>query len=95
MLKPAIHYRDRPEPFNRLLGPRLVVEVTDSKHPKQPAEVLSLTQWDRFLRKAHEWSPDGDGMFHLGRLRFTKGEVDAFVDRVDAGEFYRHLVAAT
>jgi hypothetical protein len=91
----ALRYHDRSWPWQGLLGPRLVVEVTDSKHPEQPAEILSLTRWDRFLRTVHDWPPDRDGVFHLGRLRFTKGEVDAFVDRVDAGDFYRHVVATT
>ena len=91
----ALRYHDRPWPLQRLLGDRLMVEVTDSKHPDQPAHVMSLGAWDRFLRRVHEWLPDQAGEYHLGRLRFTQGEVHAFRKGVDAGEFYRSLVAAT
>jgi hypothetical protein len=89
----ALRYHPRHWPW-RWLGDQLTVEVTDSKHPEQPAHVMSLGAWDRFLRRAHDWLPDEAGEYHLGRLRFTAGEVQAFRKGVDAGEFYRHLVAA-
>jgi hypothetical protein len=90
----AMRYRPRQWPW-RWLGDRLTVEVTDSKHPEQAAHVMSLGAWDRHLRHVHGWAPDDRGEYPLGALRFTEGEVRAFADGVDAGEFYRHFVAAT
>jgi hypothetical protein len=90
----ALRYHPRSWPW-RWLGDRLVVEVTDSKHPEQAAHVMSLGAWDRHLRNVHGWLPDDRGEYPLGALRFTEGEVRAFADGVDAGEFYRHFVAAT
>jgi hypothetical protein len=55
---------------------------------------MSLGAWDRHLRNVHDWLPDDRGEYPLGALRFTEGEVRAFADGVDAGEFYRHFVAA-
>jgi hypothetical protein len=89
----ALRYHDRPWPWQGMFGPRLVVEVSDSKHPEQAAHVMSLGAWDRFLRNVHGWKPVG-GEFRLGALRFTEGEARAFADGVDAGEFYRHFVTA-
>jgi hypothetical protein len=89
----ALQYNSRTWPW-RWLGDRLTVEVTDSKHPEQPAHVMSLGAWDKLLRRVHGWAPDARGEYPLGALRFTEGEVRAFADGVDAGEFYRHFVAA-
>ncbi len=87
----SLRYHDRPWPLQRWFGERLVIEVTDSKNPDQPAHVMSLAAWGRFLRRVHARRPDRHGMFHVGALRFTYGEWDAFVDGVDAGEFYREF----
>ncbi|MGH9249748.1 MAG: DUF397 domain-containing protein [Acidimicrobiales bacterium] len=87
----ALRYRDRPWPLQAWFGERMVVEVTDSKHPDQPPHRMSVGAWDRFLRNIHARRPDRDGMFRVGLLRFTAGEWAAFVDGVDAGEFYREF----
>ncbi len=91
----ALRYRDRRWPLQSWFGERMVVEVTDSKNPDQAAHVMSLGAWDRFLRDVHQWRPRSDGLFHLGWLRFTADEVQAFIAGVDAGEFYRSLIATT
>jgi len=85
----ALRYRGRIWPLQAWFGERLTVEITDSKHPKQRTHIMSLGAWDRFVRRIHDWRPDSRGQFRLGRLRFTAGEVAAFVDGVDAGDFHR------
>ena len=90
----ALRYHDRPRPL-RWLGERLMVEVTDSKNPDMKPHVMTLGAWDRFLRHVHEWRASSDGLFHLGFLRFTEGEVTAFKAGVVAGDFYRHIAART
>lgn len=91
----ALRYHGRRWPLQQLFGERLVVEVTDSKRDPSPVHVMSLGGWDRFLRNVHDWQPDRRdfGRYRLGRLRFTRGEVQAFIKGVDAGDFYRALAA--
>jgi hypothetical protein len=94
-----VAWRERPRRgLGRLFGPRLVIEVTDSKlGAASPIHEMSLGEWERFLRRvvARTWFVAADGRYRLGDLAFTGGEVRAFRLGALGGEFDLPLRMAT